>query len=176
MKNIGIVAVVAFLGFLLPGAAQAEKGTETLIADAVSAAPQIITQDATIKTMDGKLLREGTNGWTCYPGSAAIGPMCNQPQWDALLGALNKHEPITVKEISISYMLVGDRDASGVSNKDPFATEPTVDNDWVKEGPHLMILVPDQTLLEGLSTDPNDPVYVMWKGTPYAHIMVKVGK
>ena len=39
-----------------------------------------------------------------------------------------------------------------------------------------MILVPDQTVLEGLSTDPNDPVYVMWKDTPYAHIMVKVGE
>ena len=30
--------------------------------------------------------------------------------------------------------------------------------------------------LEGLSTDPNDPVYVMWKDTPYAHIMVKIAE
>lgn len=175
MKTIGLVAVVAFLGFFfLPGATQAENNTEALIASAVSAAPQIITQDATIKTMDGTVLREGTNGWTCYPGNPAIGPRCNQPQWDALLAALNKHEPITVKEFSISYMLAGDKGAIGVSNKDPFATEPTADNDWIKEGPHLMILVPDPALLEGLSTDPNDPVYVMWKGTPYVHVMVKV--
>jgi hypothetical protein len=33
---------------------------------------------------------------------------------------------------------------------------------------------PDRAMLEGLSDDPNDPVYVMWKDTPYAHIMVKV--
>jgi len=33
---------------------------------------------------------------------------------------------------------------------------------------------PDPAILEGLSTDPNDPVCVMWKGTPYAHIMVKI--
>lgn len=174
MKSIGLVAAVVLLGFFLASDAQAEKSTEALIADAVSAAPQVITQDATIKTMDGKMLRKGTNGWICYPGTAAIGPMCNQPQWDALLGALTKREPITVKEFSISYMLAGEGDAIGVSNMDPFATEPTDDNDWVKEGPHLMILVPDPTMLEGLSTDPNDPVYVMWKGTPYAHIMVKI--
>ncbi len=37
-----------------------------------------------------------------------------------------------------------------------------------------MILVPDAAALEGLSTDPNDPVYVMWKDTPYAHIMVRI--
>ncbi len=71
-------------------------------------------------------------------------------------------------------MLAGEGDAIGVSNTDPYATEPTADNDWVKEGPHLMILMPDPTALEGLSTDPADPVYVMWKGTPYAHIMVRI--
>ena len=37
-----------------------------------------------------------------------------------------------------------------------------------------MILVPDPEALEGLSTNPQDPVYVMWKDTPYAHIMVKI--
>ncbi len=158
----------------LAGSAHAEKSTQALIENAISAAPQVITQDATIKTMDGKVLREGTNGWNCYPETATTGPMCNQPQWDALLGALMKREQITVKEFSVSYMLAGEGDAMGVSNTDPFATKPTNDNQWVKEGPHLMILVPDQALLEGLSTDPNDPVYVMWKGTPYAHVMVKV--
>ena len=84
--------------------------------------------------------------------------------------------PLEVKEFSVSYMLAGEGDAIGVSNTDPFATEPTDDNDWIKEGPHLMIVVPDAKALEGLSTDPKDPVYVMWKGTPYAHIMVRVAE
>jgi hypothetical protein len=39
-----------------------------------------------------------------------------------------------------------------------------------------MILVPDSKILEGMSTDPKDPVYVMWKGTPYAHIMVRIAE
>ncbi len=84
--------------------------------------------------------------------------------------------PIDVTEFSLSYMMAGEGEALGVSNVDPFATEPTDDNQWVKEGPHLMILVPDPAALEGISTDPKDPVYVMWKNTPYAHIMVKVGE
>ena len=92
------------------------------------------------------------------------------------LVTLQKREPIDVKEFSVSYMLAGEGDAIGVSNSDPFATDPATKDDWVKEGPHLMILVPDPAILEGLSTDPKDPVYVMWKGTPYAHIMVKVAK
>jgi hypothetical protein len=75
---------------------------------------------------------------------------------------------------SVSYMLAGEGSALGVSNSDPYATDPDTSDDWVKEGPHLMIVVPDRAALEGLSTDPNDPVYVMWKDTPYAHIMVKV--
>ncbi len=71
-------------------------------------------------------------------------------------------------------MRAGEGDAIGVSNSDPFAADPPATEDFVKEGPHLMILVPNAKALEGLSTDPKDPVYVMWKGTPYAHIMVKI--
>ena len=176
MKRLISLAVVLSLGLFVYGEAQAERSDEELIAEAESAAPEVISQNAAIKIMDGRVLREGSNGWTCYPGSNAIGPMCNQPQWDTLVGALMKKEPPEVKEFSISYMLAGEGDALGVSNTDPFATEPTDDNEWVKEGPHLMILVPDPEVLEGLSTDPKDPVYVMWKDTPYAHIMVKIAE
>ena len=39
-----------------------------------------------------------------------------------------------------------------------------------------MIIVPDAALLEGVPTDPNaGGPYVMWKGTPYAHIMMPTG-
>lgn len=155
--------------------AQEERSDAELIAEAESAAPASVTENATIKTSDGRVLREGSNSWNCYPGSGAIGPMCNESQWDELIGAVMTQSPIDVQKFSLSYMMAGEGEALGVSNIDPFATEPTDDNQWVKEGPHLMILVPDQAILEGMSTDPADPVYVMWKGTPYAHIMVKVG-
>lgn len=175
MKKEDIFVVLCLLGCLLiASSAQVQKSDAALMAEAESAAPEAISKQATIKNSDGRVLREGTNGWTCYPGSAAIGPMCNEPQWDALLAALQKKQPVQIEHFSISYMLAGEGDAIGVSNSDPFATKATHEHDWVKEGPHLMILVPDPKALEGLSTDPKDPVYVMWKGTPYAHIMVKV--
>lgn len=174
MKEAKLFVVLASLCLLVAGTALADDTAE-MIAEAESAAPSSVTKDATIKTPDGKVLREGTNGWTCYPGQEAIGPMCNQWQWDALLGAVMNKQPIDVKEFSVSYMLAGEGDAIGTSNSDPYAADPMNADDWVKEGPHLMILVPDPAMLEGMSTDPSDPVYVMWKGTPYAHIMVKIG-
>ena len=176
MKRIAFVVVLIALATCWAYVGYTQPSDADLIAEAESAAPASVTEGAAIKTMDGKMLREGSSGWTCYPGTSAIGPKCNRPQWDALLGAFMKREAIDVEEFSISYMLAGEGEAIGVSNIDPFATEPTDDNDWVKEGPHLMILVPDAAALEGLSTDPNDPVYVMWKDTPYAHIMVKIAE
>ncbi len=167
---------VLLLGLLVTGCAQTQGSDVELIADAESAAPESVTKNATIKTAEGRVLRQGSNSWTCYPGSGAIGPMCNESQWDDLIAAVMTKAPIDVKEFSLSYMMAGEGEALGVSNVDPFATEPTDQNQWVKEGPHLMILVPDPAALEGLSTDPKDPVYVMWKDTPYAHIMVKVGE
>ena len=70
-------------------------------------------------------------------------------------------------------MLAGD---GGASNTDTYAEGETKDNQWIVEGPHLMIIMPDNALLDSLPTDPyaGGP-YVMWKGTPYAHIMVPVG-
>lgn len=78
-------------------------------------------------------------------------------------------------EFSVSYMLAGEGSAIGVSDSDSYATDPKASKDWVKEGPQLMTIVPERAMLEGLSTAPSDSVYVMWKDTPYAHIMVKVG-
>ncbi len=174
-KTFSMIPVV-LLSLLVTGCAQTQGKTEVeLIAEAESAAPESVTANATIKTSDGRVLREGSNSWTCYPGSGAIGPMCNESQWDEAIAAVMSKEPIDIQEFSLSYMMAGEGEALGVSNLDPFAAEPTDDNQWVKEGPHLMILVPDSSTLEGLSTDPNDPVYVMWKNTPYAHIMVKLG-
>ena len=146
---------------------------EHTIASAESAGPESVTATATIKAGDGTVLREGTNSYTCYPQQEIIGPMCNESVWDALIGAMLSKEEFDPDTFSVSYMLAGEGSAIGVSNSDPYATD-TEAEDWVKEGPHLMIIVPDKSMLEGLSRNPNDPVYVMWGDTDYAHIMVKV--
>ena len=147
---------------------------ESVIASAESAGPSSVTANATIKAADGTVLREGTNTYTCYPQQEAIGPMCNEPVWDELLGAMMDKKDFNPGSFSVSYMLAGEGTGIGVSNSEPYASDPDGSDDWVKEGPHLMIVVPDSAALEGLSRDPNDPVYVMWGDTPYAHIMVKV--
>ncbi len=144
------------------------------IANAESAAPASVTANATIKAADGTVLRKGSNGYTCYPQQEIIGPMCNEAVWDDLIDSMLHKEGFTPDKFSVSYMLAGEGTALGVSNSDPYASDPDASDDWVKEGPHLMIVVPDRAMLEGLSTNPNDPVYVMWKDTPYAHIMVKI--
>lgn len=165
----GVAAISA--GFISSALAGDKKA---MIESAMSAAPASVSANATIKDHDGNVLREGDNGWTCYPGAPTMGPMCNDAQWETMITAMMTKQPFTATGFGTSYMLAGDGEAAGVSNQDPYATEATADNDWVKEGPHMMLIVPDPAMLERVSTDPKDPVYVMWKGTPYAHIMIRI--
>lgn len=172
MKSTIINACVCFGLF---GSSLALAGDKAaMISSAESAAPPAVTVNATIKAPDGTVLRKGTSSYTCYPQQEIIGPMCNEEVWDSLISSMLARKPFKSNQLSVSYMLAGEGTALGVSNSDPYAKEPDKSDDWVKEGPHLMIVVPDPSMLEGLSTNPNDPVYVMWKDTPYAHIMVKI--
>jgi len=159
---------------LVPSTLAFADDEQAMIASALSAGPPAVTANATIKAPDGTVLRKGSNSYTCYPQQEMIGPMCNEAIWDSLMQAMMKKEGFEPDRFSVSYMLAGEGTALGVSNSDPYATDPAKSADWVKEGPHLMIIVPDRAMLEGVSTNPKDPVYVMWKDTPYAHIMVKV--
>lgn len=168
-----IVAVAAALipAFPAHGAAQ---DTDAVIADALSAAPPSLAEDATVMDWEQNVLREGTNGWTCMPSPPNVdsAPMCMDGPWLEWAHAWMTRGPVNTDRVGISYMLQGD---GGASNIDPYAEGPTADNQWVQEGPHLMIIVPDPAALEGISTDPeNGGPYVMWKGTPYAHIMVPI--
>lgn len=149
---------------------------DQIIASATSAGPDSVTVDATVVDHEGKVVREGSNGFICMPESPAMGPMCNDRVWMEMLGAFTSGEPYEGGKFGISYMLAGEGDAPGVSNIAPTATRPTADNQWVKEGPHLMIILPDPAMYAGLSSNPADPVYVMWKDTPYAHLMVRIAE
>ncbi len=157
---------------------------EARIREAMSAAPASIAADATIMdwpaTEGGAPteLRAGTNGWTCFPSSPAAvtaaeeDPMCLDDAWLALVNAWAAKTPPVLTKMGIGYMLQGD---AGSSVTDPFATAATVDNQWHVTPPHLMIAVPDVAMLAGLSVRPDGGgPYVMWSGTPWAHIMVPV--
>jgi hypothetical protein len=163
-----LLGTTVVLGYSYAAESVAEK-----IARAQSAAHSAISADATIMDVDGTMLKKGSNGWTCMPGiqPGDKHPMCNDAVWGALMAAAAKGADFTTDRIGISYMMQGD---ALVSNSDPAATDPKNGDVWVQEGPHLMIVVPKE-MLKGLSDDPyNGGPYVMWKETPYAHIMVPI--
>ena len=171
-----IAALGAFVAgaLLLPVAGSTDDGA-ALLKDAVSAAWPGMAETATVADWEGNVLREGSNGYTCLPTPPMLegtAPMCMDSVWMEWANAWSTKADYTASALGISYMLAGDE---GASNVDPYAEGPTDDNEWIVEGAHLMIIAPPE-LLERFPTDPdNGGPYVMWKGTPYAHLMVPVG-
>ncbi len=178
-RDSAVSVLVALVLVLLPAAALAQPmghtGNAAKIESALSAAPAAIAEGAAVVDWDNTVLREGTNGWTCMPDpphQPGIAPMCLDEQWVKWAMAWTSHEIPEITRVGTAYMLAGGVDAS---NTDPYATEPAPGDNWVHSGPHVMIIVPDPAALDGLPTDPNSGgPYVMWKGTPYAHIMMPV--
>ena len=175
-RTLCSLATLASLALINLGPAFAGESAAVKISRAESAAPAAISGDATIMDSDGTILREGSNGWTCMadtmPSDGA--PMCNDALWIEMMGAVGNKADFKASGVGISYMLQGDK-GSGVSNSDPYHPDPKNADDYVETGPHLMIIVPRESL-EGIGDDPSTGgPYVMWKDTPYAHIMVPVG-
>jgi len=155
---------------------------DAIIESATSAAPSAVGKDATVIQIgeDGQMrvVREGTNKFTCMadnPVSPGNDPMCLDENGMAWAGAwMGKTEPPAGK-IGFGYMLQRGSDAS---NTDPYAQGPNMGEEWVDTGPHVMIFnygsmmtgYPDP----GGSPDTSIP-YIMWGGTPYAHLMIPVG-
>lgn len=152
------------------------------VASAMAAAPDSIAKAAAIVTAnpDGsmKSVREGSNGWTCMPDNPVTpgpDPMCmdgNAAKWAAAW--IGKKEP-PAGTVGIMYMLEGGTDASNV---DPYAKGPSEGNAWIETGPHIMVVGSKEALTgypSGPKPDTSAP-YVMWAGTPYAHLMIPVDK
>jgi hypothetical protein len=150
------------------------------ISDAQSAAPASIARNASVVAPqpDGsmKVLRAGSNGWTCMPddpSTPADDPMCADANAMKWVAAYTSHKPPPANNVGLVYMLKG---ASDPSNTDPYATKPAAGADWVRTGPHLMVLGAD-SLLNGYPSGPKPDTsvpYVMWAGTPYQHLMIPV--
>jgi len=151
------------------------------IQSAMSAAPMTIAKDARIVDYPEKAgqplieLREGANGWTCFPDWQATpgkDPMCFDKMWMQWFEAINTATDPNIKEPGIAYMLQGGSDAS---NTDPFAMKPKEGEEWVSAPAHIMLIVPgklDRTLF---STDHHSGgPWVMYAGTPYEHVMIPV--
>ena len=175
--SLSFIVLITFL--MLCGRRESfAQDKEALINDALAAAPPEIAKTAKVVESDGKVLREGSGSYTCFPTMPELRekgkePMCLDKTWLAWRSAWLHKKPFKPEHMGIGYMLAGD---TGSSNIDPYAEAPTGSNQWVVEGPHVMVIVADAADLEAFSTDPsNGGAYVMWKGTPYAHIMVPTG-
>jgi|SRR5271170_3865202 len=151
--------------------------TQAKIARALSAAPADVARSAQVvdKDAQGKIivLREGTNGFTCVPGNPnVIGdpPTCRDAasmRWAADFKARKPKPTNTVP--GITYMLAG---ATQHSDSDPFDTTSPA----MHVGPHWMIMWPFDPKATGLPISHKDKgAYIMWAGSPYAHLHIMGG-
>lgn len=177
MKTLVLLGAPALM-LALGGAAHADDAA--MIKSAEAAAPIGLSSKAAIYAMDDKgqmrTLREGSNGWWCMPDSPATpgpDPMCgdaNSMEW--AMAWIGKKDPPKGK-VGFMYMLEGGTDAS---NTDPYASAPADGNNWIKTGPHVMV-VNAMGMMAGYPESPTPDTaqpYVMWAGTPYAHLMLPV--
>ena len=144
------------------------------IARAMSAGPENISKSARIVDTDaqGKMvvLREGNNGFPCMPGNLRVvgePPMCADAasmQWFADAKA---HKPKPTYSVpGITYMLAG---ATQRSDSDPYDTT----SPPITVGPHWMIKWPFDPKTTGLpTTHKPTAAYIMFAGSPYAHVHI----
>jgi hypothetical protein len=163
-----------------PAKKAAPSGDAALIKTAMAAGPMSISKNATILAMDASMkvrtVRKGTNEWTCMvagPDMLLADAMCADQNASAWFDAyMNKKDPPKDK-VGFVYMLSGDH---GASNTDPYAEKETPTNNWVKTGPHVMVLGAKGMTAgypHDAKADPTKP-YVMWPGSPYEHLMLPV--
>ena len=152
----------------------AAEGRDAKIKRALAAAPASVTRDAKIVDIDVKgnmtVLRDGHNGFTCVPGHVGVvgdPPACMDAaalQW-VLDWMAHKPKP-TNTQPGIMYQLAGATDWSAT---DPWATSGTAHR-WA---PGWVLLWPFDPKSSGFSDQPKDTgTWVMWAGTPYAHLMI----
>jgi hypothetical protein len=177
-----IVTAGLLLVLLISIAASARQKTaqpkpetkEEKIARALAAAPANIAEAAKVVDRDDNgaetVLREGSNGFTCFPGHpGVVGDVtyCANPaalEWERDFMAL-KLKP-TNTEPGIEYLLLGGTDWSATN---PNATSGTP----INEPPHWRILWPFDPNTTGLPIEAKQTgTWIMWAGTPWSHLMI----
>ena len=157
-------------GSPIPG----DDSTKVKIARAMSAGPMNVTKAARIIDTDphGKIvvLREGNNGFTCMPGNLKVvgePPMCVDAAAMQWYDDAKAHRPKPTNTVpGITYMLAG---ATQRSDSDPNDSTSMP----IEIGPHWMIVWPFDPNTTGLPTTHKPTgAYIMWAGSPYAHLHI----
>jgi hypothetical protein len=170
----GIIVGLAVIVLFSVAEAQKSETRETKIRRALSAAPANVAKSAKVVDMDAKgnmkVLRDGDNGFTCVPGHVGVvgdPPACMDAaglQW--VLDWMARKPKPTNTQPGIIYQLAGATDWSAT---DPWASSGTVQ----KWPPCWIIVWPFDPKATGLSNQPKDHgTWIMWAGTPYAHLMI----
>jgi hypothetical protein len=158
-----LLLITAVVSYGQTPAEHKSKSDPEKIASALRAGPKFVTQNATIldwPTSTGgefRVLRAGTNGWTCLPGAPGAAhdePGCfDQVFLQFMKDSIAGRTP-NVQSVGISYMYGG----FWVPNK----AHATGSGDEFHVGPHIMIIGLDQKTLQTLNRDGSN-------GEPYVN-------
>ena len=154
--------------------AMSEKDQTAL---ALSAAPARVAKEAGVMIYgaDGKLteVRKSTNGFVCVPTVMNLpepDPMCMDAAAHQWLTDISNNAPKPSNTVpGIAYMARGgshfEKDGKVVMSGEGAKV--------VKEPPHWMVMWPFDPTASQLPTKPNSSgVYIMFEGSPYAHLMI----
>jgi hypothetical protein len=140
---------------------------EWKIANALSGGPVSITEHATVMDWpanpkdglsQGRVLRQGNNGWTCLPDIPEMpqhSPMCNDETMMKWLAATLAGKKPEIVRVGLSYMLMGDaRQGQGAEQLGTRA-DPKQVKQWFYIGPMVMVVLPDaaKEALRGINQD-----------------------
>jgi hypothetical protein len=183
------IATIFFIGFFVLPAASQSNTTEasTEISQALSAAPASIAAQASVVVYGEqgrkKVLREGTNGWTCmmhdpnlpHDGIAHHSACFDKYGMEWTENYLAGREP-NPDHVGYSYMLEG---GSSWSNTDPHANKLAPgQKDYIRIPPHIMLLNAKLANPSGFPAGAPDPdthkPFVMFGGTPFAILIIPV--
>lgn len=155
------------------------------VVEAASAGgPAAISQNATIAWIDSAgavhQMRAGTNGFTCVVvvPDPFDGPICGDQAAAGWLLAMLRHEPRppAMTAPGIAYMARGGthyEDATGNVLMEHALTPHAAGSHPVREQPHWMLIWAYDPTSSGLPTKENGSgAYIMFAGTPWAHVMV----
>lgn len=147
-------------------------------------APPYIGDAATVVGGDGQVKRQGSNEWTClagngrerpadgWPSPHVASPICADPEGMKWIQAYVSGAKPKLERDTIIYMQAGDE---GYDNTDPSVIEQkdAKPGQWIESGGHVMLMPKDPKSIAKFTSDFNtgNP-YVMFGGTPYAHLMI----
>ena len=163
MKIVAFLILITAVAYAQMPAAQKPKSDAEKIASAIQAGPKFVTQNATVLDWPSspggefRVLRAGTNQWTClpgFPGAAHDEPGCfDQVFLQFIKDSVAGRTP-NVQNVGISYMYGGfwvpDKSHAMGSGKE------------FHVGPHIMIIGLDQKMMQTLSQDGSN-------GEPYVN-------